>query len=63
MNRVLIVAEHAGRQAERGRRQMRQPARARFPDAEISVAVLAADGTAVAAAAAAIAGRRRACCS
>ncbi len=58
MNRVLIVAEHAdGRLSPSTARCV--SCAAGLPDAEISIAVLAANGAAVAAAAAAIAGVSR----
>ncbi len=58
MNRILIVAEHADGKLNASLAKCVSCA-AGIPDAEISVAVLATDGTAVAAAAAAIAGVAR----
>jgi electron transfer flavoprotein alpha subunit len=58
MNRVLIVAEHAGGQLNAAVAKCVACARA-IPDADVSVAVLAADGAAAAAAAAAIQGVAR----
>ena len=58
MNQVLIVAEHANGQLSAGVAKCVRCA-ADIPGAEISIAVLAADGSAVAAQAAAIAGVTR----
>jgi electron transfer flavoprotein alpha subunit len=58
MNRVLIVAEHAGGKLNASVAKCVSCA-ASVPDAEISIAVLAANGAGVAAAAAAIAGVSR----
>ncbi len=58
MNRVLIVAEHADGKLNAAVAKCVACARA-IPDADVSIAVLAADGSAVAAAAAAIQGVSR----
>ena len=58
MNRILIVAEHAAGRLNASVAKCVSCA-SRVPDAEISIAVLAATGTAVAEAAAAIAGVQR----
>jgi electron transfer flavoprotein alpha subunit len=58
MNRILIVAEHANGKLNAAVAKCVTCART-IPDADVSIAVLAADGTAVAAAAAAIQGVAR----